>query len=187
MDHYIDLKLLPDPEFPATQLMNALFAKLHRGLVELGCDDIGISFPDNTHGTHGFGQRLRVHGAAAALDRLLARNWLSGMRDHVQLTELAAVPAGVKHRGLRRVQVDSSPERLRRRAIKRHGLTEEQVRQRIPDHAGKTTDLPFIDLRSQSSGQRFRLFIALGPIQDNAQTGTFNAYGLSREATVPWF
>ena len=187
MDHYLDLKLLPDPEFPATQLMNVLFAKLHRGLVELGCDDIGISFPDSTRAGHGFGQRLRLHGTAAALDRLLARNWLSGMRDHVQLSELAAVPADAQHRGLRRVQVDSNPERLRRRAIKRHGLTEEQARQRIPDHAGKTTDLPFIDLRSQSSGQRFRLFIAQGPIQATAQTGTFNAYGLSREATVPWF
>lgn len=187
MDHYLDLKLLPDPEFPATQLMNALFAKLHRGLVELGCDDIGISFPDSARAGHGFGQRLRLHGTAAALDRLLARNWLSGMRDHVQLSELAAVPANAQHRGLRRVQVDSNPERLRRRAIKRHGLTEEQARQRIPDHAGKTTDLPFIDLRSQSSGQRFRLFIAQGPIQATAQAGTFNAYGLSREATVPWF
>lgn len=187
MDHYLDLKLLPDPEFPATQLMNALFAKLHRGLVELGCDDIGVSFPDTARPGHGFGQRLRVHGSAAALDRLLARNWLSGMRDHVQLGALAAVPANAQHRCLRRVQVDSNPERLRRRAIKRHGLSEEQARQRIPDHAGKTTDLPFIDLRSQSSGQRFRLFIAQGPIQAHAQPGTFNAYGLSREASVPWF
>ena len=187
MDHYLDLKLLADPEFPATQLMNALFAKLHRGLVELGSADIGISFPDSPRIGHGFGQRLRLHGTAAALDRLLALNWLSGMRDHVQLTELAAVPANAQHRSLRRVQVESSPERLRRRAIKRHGLTEEQARQRIPDHAGKTTDLPFIDLRSQSSGQRFRLFIAQGPIQATAQPGTFNAYGLSHEATVPWF
>lgn len=187
MDHYIDLKLLPDPEFPATQLMNALFAKLHRGLVELNCDDIGISFPDSARASHGLGARLRLHGTAAVLDRLLARNWLSGMRDHVQLTELAMVPADARHRGLRRVQVDSSPERLRRRAIKRHGLTEEQARQRIPGHAGKTLDLPFIDLHSHSSGQRFRLFIAQGPIQDSAQTGTFNSYGLSREATVPWF
>ncbi|MFP6848325.1 MAG: type I-F CRISPR-associated endoribonuclease Cas6/Csy4 [Pseudomonas sp.] len=187
MDHYLDLKLLPDPEFAATQLMSALFAKLHRGLVELGSTAIGISFPDGDSAGHGFGQRLRLHGSAAALDQLLAGNWLKGMRDHVQLGELAVVPANAQHRRLRRVQVDSNPERLRRRAIKRHGLTEEQARQRIPDHAGKTTALPFIDLRSQSSGQRFRLFIAQGPLQTNPQPGTFNAYGLSHEATVPWF
>ena len=33
MDAFVDLTLLPDPEFPATTLMNALFSKLHRGLV----------------------------------------------------------------------------------------------------------------------------------------------------------
>ena len=33
MDHYLDIRLLPDPEFPAPLLMNALFTKLHRALV----------------------------------------------------------------------------------------------------------------------------------------------------------
>ncbi len=33
MNHYLDLHLLPDPEFSAAQLMSALFAKLHRALV----------------------------------------------------------------------------------------------------------------------------------------------------------
>lgn len=31
MKHYLEIQVQPDPEFPAPHLMNALFAKLHRG------------------------------------------------------------------------------------------------------------------------------------------------------------
>lgn len=33
MDHYLDIRVLPDPEFSAQTLLEALFAKLHRALV----------------------------------------------------------------------------------------------------------------------------------------------------------
>lgn len=45
MDHYFDLRVLPDPEFNTEMLMAALFAKLHRALGARGKGDIGVSFP----------------------------------------------------------------------------------------------------------------------------------------------
>lgn len=53
MDHYLDLKLLPDPEFPEPQLMSALLSKFHRALHDLRRNDIGISFliPGDRSGT----------------------------------------------------------------------------------------------------------------------------------------
>jgi CRISPR-associated endonuclease Csy4 len=186
MDHYLDIHLLPDPEFPAGQLMNALFAKLHRALVQLDSRSIGVSFPDARKGA-GLGQHLRLHGCMAALNDLLALPWLTGMRDHVKLGEPTPVPTDAKHCRVRRVQVDSSPERLRRRTMRRHGLSEEKARERIPDHAAKLLQLPYISLRSQSTGQPFRLFIEQGKPQPEPVVGSFNAYGLSQEATVPWF
>lgn len=187
MDHYLDLKLLPDPEFPQTQLMSALFAKLHRGLHDLRRDDIGVSFPDVERTPHGLGARLRLHGSAEALDRLLACNWLSGMRDHVRVGDLSPVPSEVSWRCVSRVQVDSNPERARRRLIKRHGTSEEEARARIPDSAGKRCELPFIALRSNGSGHPFRLFIRHGPLFPTAQKGPFGGYGLSASSSVPWF
>lgn len=187
MDHYIDLKLLPDPEFAQTQLMSALFSKLHRGLSDLARDDVGVSFPAVKSGARGLGDCLRVHGTADALDKLLALNWLTGMRDHVQPSAVTAVPADAKHRAVSRVQVDSNPERARRRLIKRHGISEEEARKRIPDSAAKRCDLPFVVTRSNSSGERFNLFIRHGPLLDSPQTGTFSHYGLSSTTTVPWF
>ncbi|MDS0116062.1 type I-F CRISPR-associated endoribonuclease Cas6/Csy4, partial [Enterobacter hormaechei subsp. steigerwaltii] len=45
MDHYIEIRVLPDPEFSEEMLMPALMAKLHRALGQRGKGDIGVSFP----------------------------------------------------------------------------------------------------------------------------------------------
>ena len=187
MDHYVDIEVQPDPEFPANQLMSALYAKLHRALVAQGSKRIGVSLPgvDGT-GAH-LGTRLRLHGKLGALTTLLASDWLAGMRDHVALAQPARVPDSAQHRVVKRVQVKSNPERLRRRLMRRHALSEQEAYQRIPDDLASFTSLPFVQLRSTSTGQPFRLFIDHGPILSNASPGDFNAYGLSQGATIPWF
>lgn len=188
MDHYVDIDVRPDPEFPAHQLMSALHAKLHRALVAQTCTSIGVSFPGCDDGTAPYlGTRLRLHGNEAALSTLLASNWLTGMRDHVALTTVLSVPGAAKHRVVRRVQVKSSPERLRRRLMRRQDIDEEAARQRIPDTSARLAHLPFVHLRSTSTGQAFKLFIDHGPLQPGVEPGRFNAYGLSLGATIPWF
>lgn len=185
MDHYLDIQLLPDPEFVQAQLMSALFAKLHRLLAQEQRNDIGVSFPD-TKAKVGLGQRLRLHGSSATLEWLLGEPWLSGMRDHVALGAVSPVPDSAGHLAVRRVQAKSSPERLRRRQMKRKGWSEEQARAAIPDSVAEMLALPFVAIRSTSTGQAFRLFIDQHPV-DRAQSGTFNAYGLSTSASLPQF
>ena len=188
MDHYVDIEVRPDPEFGTSQLMSALYSKLHRALVAQDGNHIGMSLPDvDSQAVPSPGTRLRLHGTSTALSALLASDWLAGMRDHVVLTQPTPVPDNAQHRIVRRVQVKSSPERLRRRLMRRHDLNEKTARQRIPDESARFTGLPFLQLRSTSTGQSFRLFIEHGPIQSNAVSGDFNAYGLSQGATIPWF
>jgi CRISPR-associated endonuclease Csy4 len=188
MDRYLEIRLLPDPEFPPATLLNALFAKLHRGLVEHGAGDIGISFPEAGNGRRTLGQRLRLHGSAAALEQLMQLNWLQGMRDHVEVGEHRATPKDAAHRVVRRIQAKSNPERLRRRLLKRNpGMDTQTAAQRIPDSAAAQLNLPFIALASSSSRQRFPLFIEHGPLQNEATSGPFSAYGLSPTTTIPWF
>lgn len=188
MDHYLDITLLPDPEFSHNHLMDALFAKLHRALVSAGCGDIGISFPQvNEQGT-GLGMVLRLHGQAARLGELMAANWLAGMRDHTTLSAVRAVPATCNSfRVVARLQAKSSPARERRRLMRRKGLTEEQAFARIPDHCAELLHLPYVQMRSQSTGERFLLFVRHGPVQAVSAEGTFSAYGLSPTGTIPWF
>ncbi len=91
------------------------------------------------------------------------------------------------YRQVSRVQAKSNPERLRRRLMRRHDLSEEEARKRIPDTVARTLDLPFVTLRSQSTGQHFRLFIRHGPLQATAEEGGFTCYRLSKGGFVPWF
>jgi CRISPR-associated endonuclease Csy4 len=84
VNHYLDIRLRSDPEFAPHQLMSALFSKLHRALVESGSQDIGVSFPEVDPKRPTLGGQLRLHGDASALQRLMALNWLVGMRDHLQ-------------------------------------------------------------------------------------------------------
>lgn len=189
MDHYLDIKLLPDPEFPPTELMNALFAKFHRALVELKSTGIGVSFPGigKDPKCRSLGDCLRLHGTLVDLHRLMESSWLTGMRDHTTLNGPTKIPANASHWRIRRVQTDSNPERLRRRLMKRKGLGEEEARQTIPKDSGKRLDLPYVTLKSKSTGQVFRLFIDQQASAKQKVEGLFNYYGLSRTATVPWF
>lgn len=184
MDSYIDLTLLPDPEFPEATLINALFAKFHRGLVDFGEGEIAISFPEY-HKT-GLGSTFRLHGTAQALDKFLSGTWLKGMQDHLTQSDLLPVPETHRFCVVKRVQVKSNAERLRRRAIKTGRLTEEQALIQIPNSKEQRTQLPFVVVASRSTQQKFKLFIEHKMV-DKQQAGQFNSYGLSQQATIPWF
>lgn len=109
------------------------------------------------------------------------------MRDHVNVDDMKPVPATDLHRTIQRIQVQSSAARLRRRLMRRKDISEAEALKQIPDSASRQTDLPFITLRSQSTGQTFPLFIRHNKASNTSTPGTFNAYGLSQTATVPWF
>jgi CRISPR-associated endonuclease Csy4 len=87
---------------------------------------------------------------------------------------------------VRRLQAKSSPARPRARLIRRKNISEEDAFLLIPDTPAKKISLPFIVLYSQSTGQKFRLFISQTPCQILVD-GKFNSYGLSDVATVQKF
>ncbi|MDF1484518.1 type I-F CRISPR-associated endoribonuclease Cas6/Csy4 [Ramlibacter sp. H39-3-26] len=185
--HYIDITLLPDPEFSHAHLLSALYAKLHQVLVQLQANDIGVSFPRYQQHPRTLGTVLRLHSSEAALARLMGIDWLKGMRDHIALTAMSPAPTGALHRAVIRRQFKTSVERLRRRRMLRKGETAEQAAAAIPDSAQRQPNLPFTQLHSATTGQRFCLFVEHVPIQASPQAGSFNCYGLSHGATVPWF
>jgi len=184
--HYLQLTLLPDPEFSAHLLMDALLNKLHRGLVSLHCDSVGISFPGWSQNPRNLGGQLRLHGSEPALTQLMASNWLRGMNDHIERSPVSPVPADAQPGFVRRRQFKTSAERLRRRRMKRHDESYEQALEAIPVSVERKPKLPYATLRSSSSDQRFQLFIDQQPASQH-QHGSFNCYGLSNSATVPLF
>lgn len=186
MQHYVDIDVLPDPEFVEHQLMSALFAKLHRALVDSDSTGIGISFPKHKATAPTLGDRIRLHGDPARLEALKIASWIGGLRELVSYTPVLEVPGNATFMAVRRVQTKSSPERLRRRLMRRQGLDEQAARDRIPDSAAKLLKLPFIQLQSRSTEQSYRFFIEHAPAP-SLEIGPFNTFGISHTATVPWF
>lgn len=184
MDHYLEIRVLPDPEFSEEMLLAALVAKLHRALGQRGKGDIGASFP-----AHGIkpGAILRLHGDLQALQELESSVWRKGLGDYCQFTEIKPVPEVSTWRCVSRVQVKSSAQRLMRRSVKKGWVTEEEAQQRILTMEEARTDLPWLNLRSLSTGQSFRLFIRHGELLPAPVDGAFSTYGLSATATIPWF
>ncbi|GAB3360459.1 MULTISPECIES: type I-F CRISPR-associated endoribonuclease Cas6/Csy4 [Giesbergeria] len=188
--HYIDIRLLPDPEFSPAHLWRALYAKLHRALVQQAISSVGVSFPQYQLRSQSLGQVLRLHGHATPLEQFMATDWLKGMYDHVDITPVGLVPSQAQHRIVQRRQFKTSAERLRRRRMQRKGETAEQAAIAIPSHVERNPRLPYVQLRSNSSGQSFYLWIELGPLHETPVPGSFNTYGLGqadRGASIPWF
>ena len=185
--HYVDLTVLPDAETGATQLLGALYDRLHRTLASRRLNDVGVSFPRYSLDPRAIGNILRLHGIDQALSQLMAEDWLKGVRDHVRVNPVLPAPAGATYRTVQRKQFKTSAERLRRRRMRRKGETAEQATRAIPDNVERRPDLPYVHLRSLSTGQPYVMFIHVGPDQRVPVPGPFNFYGLSRIATVPWF
>jgi CRISPR-associated endonuclease Csy4 len=187
MNRYLEIKLLPDPDFSSGILMNALFSRLHLALAAQREVNIGISFPDWKPNGLALGARLRLHGKGGDLEKIMQREWTRGVQDHATMGAITEVPTHSGHRVVRRVQAKSNPERERRRLMRRKNISAEAAREIIPDSTAQRLKLPCLILTSRSTGQQFRLFIEHLPLQEQAVEGTFGAYGLSPTATVPWF
>jgi len=170
-------------------LMGALYNKLHRALFDLQATDVGVSFPAHKHGVRArtLGDHLRLHGDQARLEQLMSTDWLTGMRDHTQVGELLAVPENTQHINVARKQFNTgSPSRAKRYA-KRHDISEGEAQQIYVKLAARRIELPFVQINSRSTQQRFSLFIEHKKPAATSTKGTFSHYGLSPNATVPWF
>ena len=184
MDSYIDIKLLPDHEFTASAVLSKLWFKFHNQLVQSGAQ-IGVSFPER--GDKDLGAVMRLHGTADALNTLLAVRWAKGVYDYIDLSPVQPVPADARQGVVSRDNVGRhSAECLRRRAEKRGNLSTEEMDRLFTPWNAKKPEGQAVEIYSQSSAvvAIFRVRHTEAP---EPQAGTFNTYGLSSTATVPFF
>ena len=186
MNHYLDVSFDASVDFPLLHQMASFYQGVHLYLVESGAQ-LGITLPElKTGARNPLGNIVRLHGTEDSLHAFTESPFLSRIRSPFRLSSIEQVPAGAQPRTFWRHQPKSIVQ-LRKRAMKRHGLTEEQAVERYPRDMLFHSPLPFLELRSLSTRQSFRLFFVKGDIQKIAVQGEFNTYGLSPTATLPWF
>ncbi|MDO6592339.1 type I-F CRISPR-associated endoribonuclease Cas6/Csy4 [Neptuniibacter sp. 1_MG-2023] len=183
MDSYIEISLKPDAEMPLNWLLNAIYTKLHKALVDARSRDLGVSFPK---AKVTLGNVLRLHGKATALERFSSLDWLGGMAGYCTFSPIQPVPDTAQYRTVRRKQSTMTQSKLNR-LIKRGSISQEQVKEYRAIIFTKGLDNPYIELKSATNGHSYRRYIEFGPLLDHPVEGDFDKFGLSKTATIPWF
>jgi len=193
MKYYIDLTLIPDSEANLGFLWHKVYQQLHIALVENKNSDNGsavaLSFPNYGDNKFPLGNKLRLlANSKEKLTTLDVNKWLSRLTDYTHCTSIKDVPKSVsEYACFKRKQFMTNISRQARRRVKRHGGTLEKALHYYAGLEDEKTNLAFINIKSLSHDQQFRLFIECEKFNQPI-SGQFNCYGLSKtNATVPWF
>ena len=184
MDYYIDVKIKPDSEMRENVLLNKVYTKFHKALWTMKASSIGISFPKLKHR---LGDIMRIHGKETDLRKLAATKRLGGLIGYCAVAEIQPIPtSGIKYRNISRVQANMTQAKLRR-LLKRGSITPDEARKYKAKMFTKGLDLPYLEMESGSDGHKHRRYLAFGDITEEETKGTFDYFGLSKSATIPWF
>ena len=201
MKYYQDITLLPDAESNLGFLWQKVYQQLHLALVENKTADnhssIGISIPEYSENQKEkifpLGSKLRLFAQnEEQLERLDMGAWLRRLTDYMHCTSIKEVPSSIdKFVCFKRKQCDTNAERLARRRAKRKGESLEQALEHFAGFKDQNTKLPFVNVKSLSGDQEFRLFIEK-EVVEQSRIAEFSCYGLSsrdtnKQASVPWF
>lgn len=205
MNYYLEITLLPHSEIEWHFLWEKVYQQLHLALVEqafekevdvdnsgnkklIKVSKIGISFPSRNAQRHHLGHQLRVFAQTQEqLEQFDAPRWFDALSDYVHLTRIRAVPESVKSHGCYfRIQTKNNNEQLSKRRSQRHKISVDEAMKHFASHEQEMTNAPFVYIKSNSSGERFPLFIGYVE-QTEASEKSFSCYGLSKQSTVPVF
>lgn len=192
MNHYQEITLLPNSDIDLYFIWQKLYQQIHLALVENKRADnqsiIGVAFPEYDAAEYSMGTKLRLFAVdKQTLEQMQCDKWLAQLKDYIHLSEIKPVPEKVEgYACFKHIKPKGSKENLARRRAKRKGETYEQALVHFETYEAERSRLPYINMQSQTNGQRFRLFIEK-KIEDKLQIGTYSCYGLSNTATVPLF
>ena len=195
MKYYQEITLIDQAEISSYFIWSKLYTQLHIALAEIKDTNdkvnIGVSFPQyrfNQEKSIGFlGTKLRLFAPNEAdLKKLDLKKWLDRLTDYVHITSIREVPENVKGYAIyKRKQVKTNATRLARHRVKRGDIGFDEALARY-SNVVTTTELPFIQMKSLTSDQMFKLFIEKRSIEQS-KSQVFSTYGLSSESSVPEF
>lgn len=192
MKYYIELRLLETQDININFLMNKIYGRIHLLLVKNkktdNMIDIGISFPDYSKKEKRLGRRIRLLSESEeSLKNLELEKNLRMFKDYAIFSGIKAVPKQINsHSIFKRLQVKTNPERLARRKAKRENISMSEALKKYKDFKAKQLELPYIQLKSYSNNNDYRLYInKVDKKTDNEYL--FNTYGLSNSVSVPNF
>jgi CRISPR-associated endonuclease Csy4 len=193
MNHYIEITLRPDAEVGLGFIWQKVYQQIHLALVEVKDANekvnVGVSFPKYGAKTFPLGDTVRLFGKTPGdLKAVRLDHWLERLSDYVSMTGVQKVPQHIKtHVCFKRKQPKIDFMKRVERQAKRHGVSIEAAFEHFKNYDKEhQLTLPFVSVFSQTWKQHFPLFVEKNNTT-SGMAGQFDTYGLSKEATVPWF
>lgn len=192
MKYYREVTLLPQEDVNLYFIWQKLYQQIHLALAENKVADntspIGVGFPEYNAGKYSLGTKLRFFAEEEKLlEQMQCEKWLNRLKDYVHISPIKSVPEKLAgHACFKHIKFKGNKEKLARRRAKRKGETLQQSLAYFDDFEEQQSKLPYINMTSQTNGQRFRLFIEK-QVMEGSQTGLYSCYGLSNTTTVPLF
>ncbi len=192
MKYYQEISLLPDADIGVYFLWQKLYQQIHLALVENkiaeNASAIGVGFPEYDAGKFSMGTKLRLFAEEEKdLAQINCEYRLKRLDDYTHIRSIRAVPDKISgYVCFRHIKLKGNKEKLARRRAKRKGETLQQALAYFASYEEERSRLPYINMNSQTTGNRFRLFIEKKAMEE-PQIGPFSCYGLSKITTVPCF
>lgn len=217
MNYYLDITLIPNDEIPLNFLWEKVFQQLHLALVEQAFEveetmpngekkitkksKIAVAFPKYKQCGNTLCEKLRLFALSdTGLQALNLDQYFAPLEDYVHITNIKPVPTDkiTGYAFFKRITIKGNIERLARRREKRltikgiqisyeEALNYFQNNQNRKQSSHVETHLPFIYLNSETTNQRFPLFIEMVPTEQKSDKAEFSCYGLSGKHSVPVF
>lgn len=184
------------------QILSTLVSILHKIIhanQEKG-ESLAVSYPEYSKKHEFLGHTIRLHGSEDTLNdvfspksmaKLVRENqdlmeWLIDT-EYLTVSQVLSVPSEVTYAVFSRKQVKGNLESVRRRRMKRHNETYEEVCAAIPQMDRVLPTTPKVYIMSKSTKQLFPLLIEKS-VASAPKVGTFTSYGLAHDhGTVPMF
>jgi CRISPR-associated endonuclease Csy4 len=191
MKNYIEIELKPAFNMPYHVLLSRVVQHLHLGFVNN--PNIAISFPQYNSKKHSLGNVIRLFGTVETLQNLNVMTVLNNLLETVIITDILDVPTVKKYATFSRHRYNyghtfAGLERAARRKSKRSGMPYQEALEYLTSfNIAEEQELPFVSIKSISTGGIFRLYIKCTECSAEKVVDDFNSYGLSNVNTVPVF
>ena len=190
--YYQELVLLPHEDVDLYFIWHKLFQQIHIALAaNKTIDDksqIGVGFFEYHAQNFCLGKRLHLFAEnEKLLEQMNCEKWLNRLRDYVHIQSIKPVPDKLDgYACFRHIKLKGNKGKLARRRAKRKRETLEQAMAYYEGFEEQSSNLPYINMISQTNGQRFKLLIEKQE-KNEPHMGLYSCYGLSNSATVPIF
>lgn len=192
MNYYREIFLLPNADIGIFFLWQKVYQQIHLALAENkiadNASEIGVAFPEYNADKFSLGTKLRLFAKEEELlEQMRCEKWLNRLKDYVFISPIKPVPEKLTgHACFKHIKLKGNKEKLAKRRSKRKRETLQQALAYFEGFEEQQSKLPYINMTSQTNGQRFRLFIEK-QVMEKPQTGLYSCYGLSKTTTVPLF